>query len=112
MNIANYKEYCFANYKSTNEEIDGLKLGDVVITDYDHQGQYNPKIGIIIQIRILDDVNDEYIRIDIGGMYSSKSLRLATDEEIQQYRPNILTENFNKIAVQKWDLFKPSPIIK
>ena len=102
MNIANYKEYCFADYKSTNEEIDGLKLGDVVITDYDHQGQYNPQIAIIIQIRKFDDVNDEYIRIDIGGMYSSKSLRLATDEEIQQYRPNILTENFNKIRAQRW----------
>lgn len=114
MNIANYREYCFAYYKSTHEEIDGLKLGDVVITDYDHQGQYNPQIGIIIQIRKFDDVNykyirkfddvndDEYIRIDIGGMYSSKSLRLATDEEIQQYRPNILTENWNKIRAQKW----------
>ena len=54
-------------------------------------------------IRKFDDVNDdEYIRIDIGGMYSSKSLRLATDEEIQQYRPNILTENWNKIRAQKW----------
>lgn len=102
MNIANYKEYCFADYSSTDEEIDSLKLGDVVITDYDHQGQYNPQIGIIIQIRKFDDVNDEYIRIDIGGMYSSKSLRLATDEEIQQYRPNILTENFNKIRAQRW----------
>ena len=102
MNIANYREYCFGYYKSTHEEIDGLKLGDVVITDYDHQGQYNPKIGIIIQIRILDDVNDEYIRIDSCGMCSSKSLRLATDEEIQQYRPNILTENWNKIRAQKW----------
>ena len=103
MNIANYREYCFGYYKSTHEEIDGLKLGDVVITDYDHQGQYNPQIGIIIQIRKFDDVNDdEYIRIDIGGMYSSKSLRLATDEEIQQYRPNILTENWNKIRAQKW----------
>ena len=114
MNIANYREYCFGYYKSTHEEIDGLKLGDVVITDYDHQGQYNPQIGIIIQIRKFDDVNykyirkfddvndDEYLRIDIGGMYSSKSLRLATDEEIQQYRPNILTENWNKIRAQKW----------
>ena len=102
MNIANYKEYCFADYSSTDEEIDGLKLGDVVIIDYDHQGQYNPKIGIIIQIRILDDVNDEYIRIDSCGMCSSKSLRLATDEEIQKYRPNILEENWNKEKAKEW----------
>lgn len=98
MNLKNYKEYCFANYKSVLIETNNnLKLGDVVMCHTDEDGNSCTEIGIIIQINYRDEV-----RLDSCGMIPTKNVRLATDSEIEQYRPNILEENFNKEQAEKW----------
>ena len=77
MNIKNYKDYAAFDYEQS--ECPNYNLGDVVIND-------SNEIGIIIQIH--DE--DEY-RTDEFGNVSSSEIRMATDEEIKKYRPNILT---------------------
>jgi hypothetical protein len=98
MNLQNYKEYSFANYKSAAEQTSkGFRLGDVVIVEKDWEGNEKKEIGIILQIR------SEYeVRLDSEGNTPESQFRLATDEEIQKYRPNILEENWNKIKAQRW----------
>lgn len=98
MNLQNYKEYSFANYKSAEEQTSkGFRLGDVVIVTQDWEGNKVHEIGIILQI------HSEYeVRLDSCGNTSESQFRLATDEEIQKYRPNILEENWNKIKAKAW----------
>ena len=98
MNLQNYKEYSFANYKSVEKKTSrGFQLGDVVIVEKDWEGNEVHEIGIILQI------HSEYeVRLDSEGNTHESQFRLATDEEIQKYRPNILEENWNKIKAQRW----------
>ncbi|MFA5068081.1 MAG: hypothetical protein WC466_08635 [Candidatus Izemoplasmatales bacterium] len=82
MNIKNYKDYAWLDYPS--KECKVYQLGDVVINNEND-------IGIIIQIH-----DCEEYRTDAFGNVSSSEIRMATDEEIQKYRPDILTPpNFN-----------------
>ena len=98
MNLQNYKEYLFANYKSVEKKTSrGFQLGDVVIVTQDWEGNPSHEIGIILQI------HSEYeVRLDSEGNTHESQFRLATDEEIQKYRPNILEENWNKVKAKKW----------
>ena len=98
MNLKNYKEYSFANYKSIEKETSkGFRLGDVVIVTQDWEGNPSHEIGIILQI------HDKYeVRLDSDGNTFESQFRLATDKEVQMYRPNILNENWNKEKAKGW----------
>ncbi len=68
-----------------------------MIVTQDWEGNPSHEIGIILQI------HSEYeVRLDSEGNTHESQFRLATDEEIQKYRPNILEENWNKIKAQRW----------
>ena len=101
MNLSNYLEYCMNVYPIELEETEnGIKLGDVVIRENNEK----PEIGIVVQI----SKNFGELRTDDFGMVSVEQVRLASDQEIQKYRPNILKENWNKdkhklvTLVQDW----------
>lgn len=83
MNLQNYKEYSFANYKSVEKKTSrGFQLGDVVIVEKDWEGNEKKEIGIILQI------HSEYeVRLDSEGNTHESQFRLATDEEIQKVPP-------------------------
>ena len=101
MNLSNYLEYCMNVYPIELEKTEnGIKLGDVVIRENNEK----PEIGIVVQI----SKNFGELRTDDFGMTSTEQVRLASDQEIQMYRPNILKENWNKeknqliTLVQDW----------
>lgn len=80
MNIPNYGNYGCFPYISRVSPLDKYKLGDVVINQ-------NNEIGVVIQM------HDSFeFRTDMFGNTSNDEVRLATDEEIKKYRPNILNE--------------------
>ena len=97
MNLPNFMAYCPMFYQSTGNGIskNGIALGDVVI-DKDNN------IGIVIQIKAWED----QVRLDLGDncIVGEKTIRLATDEEIAKYRPNILKENFNEEKMKKYEV--------
>lgn len=78
MNLPNYKNYGFTLYPS--EKPTEYELGDVIINDEN-------KVGVVIQIHS----NDEF-RVDHFGNTSSDEVRLATQWEIDTFRPNLLEE--------------------
>lgn len=79
MRIQNYLSYgmCIYDNAVTNA---AYNLGDVVIND-------DNEIGVVIQLH----GNGEF-RVDMFGNTSDSEVRMASDEEIKKYRPNILTE--------------------
>ncbi|WP_315043594.1 hypothetical protein [Capnocytophaga sputigena] len=97
MNLPNFMAYCSMFYQSTGSGIskNGIALGDVVI-DKDNN------IGIVIHIRAWED----RVRLDLeeNCIVGDKTVRLATDEEIAKYRPNILKENFNEEKMKKYEV--------
>jgi len=80
MKIANYINYGMCIYENKLSCNDKYKLGDVVIND-------DKFIGVIIQIHSRSE-----FRTDMFGNTSDSETRIASDEEINQYRPNILKE--------------------
>ena len=97
MNLPNFMAYCPTFYQSTGTGIskNGIALGDVVI-DKDNN------VGIVIQIKAWEDK----VRLDLGENHivGDNTVRLATDEEIAKYRPNILKENFNEEKFKKYEV--------
>ncbi len=89
MNIKNYKEYGYFKYKSA--ECTEHKFGDVVIS------KSGEGVGIIIQIH----EKGEY-RTDKFGNCSLSEIRLATDDEIRELRPELFTEKHGKF--QRFDI--------
>ena len=80
MNIKNYINYGMCIYESNVTGKDDYRLGDVVINKEN-------EIGVIIQMHESNE-----FRTDMFGNASTSEVRLATDEEVGQYRPNILEE--------------------
>lgn len=97
MNLPNFMAYCPMFYQSSGTGIskNGIALGDVVIDE-------NNNIGIVIQVKAWEDK----VRLDLGENHivGDKTIRLATDEEIEKYRPNILKENFNEEKMKKYEV--------
>ncbi|WP_314278044.1 hypothetical protein [Capnocytophaga sputigena] len=97
MNLPNFMAYCPMFYQSSGTGIskNGIALGDVVI-DKDNN------IGVVIQIKAWEDK----VRLDLGQNHivGDKTIRLATDEEIEKHRPNILKENFNEEKMKKYEV--------
>lgn len=80
MNIPNYVNYGMCIYESQVTGLDKYKLGDVVIDDQND-------IGVVIQVHSQDE-----FRTDMFGNASAREVRMATDEEISLYRPDILKQ--------------------
>jgi hypothetical protein len=80
MNIPNYKNYGFTIYESSVRATDQYKLGDIVINKEN-------EIGVIIQIHSANE-----FRVDMFGNTSTDEVRLATQDEVNTYRPNVLNE--------------------
>lgn len=97
MNLPNFMAYCPMFYQSSGTGIskNGIALGDVVIDE-------NNNIGIVIQVKAWEDK----VRLDLGENHivGDKTIRLATDEEIEKHRPNILKENFNEEKMKKYEV--------
>lgn len=78
MNLLNYINYGMCIYENTVSENDTFKLGDVVINKAN-------EIGVIIQIH---EPNE--FRTDMFGNCSTPEIRMATDTEITEQRPDLL----------------------
>jgi len=81
MNLTNYLEYGMCVYKNNISNDDDYKLGDIVINK-------DNEIGVIIQVH---EPNE--FRSDMFGNCSSSEIRLATQDEINKYRPDIKKQN-------------------
>ena len=77
MNLPNYVNYGMCVYENNISENDLFELGDVVINE-------DNEIGVVIQIH-----SESEFRVDMFGNTSVDDVRLATDKEIEQFRPNI-----------------------
>jgi hypothetical protein len=77
MNLPNYLNYGMCVYDNNTSDNDSFKLGDVVINE-------DNEIGVIIQVHEPCE-----FRADMFGNVSDSEIRLATDKEIEQFRPNI-----------------------
>jgi len=86
MNL-NHKNYALFNYVSVECE-NPFKLGDVVIKPNDWDGEPCNEIGVVIQIH---DENE--LRTDMFGNEDVSMLRMATDEEIKNFRESLLESN-------------------
>jgi hypothetical protein len=86
MNL-NHKNYALFNYVSVECE-NPFKLGDVVIKPNDWDGTECNEIGVVIQIH---DENE--LRTDMFGNEDISMLRMATDEEIKNFRKNLIESN-------------------
>lgn len=92
MNLSNYKDYAIFDYVNNISEDDDFQLGDVVIREVDDAGETNYDIGVIIQVH-----SKEEFRTDMFGNCDSSQIRLATQFDIDSYRPNLLNEgNFSQ----------------
>ena len=80
MNFPNYNNYACFDYNQNVSDKDEFQLGDVVINDEN-------QIGVIIQMH-----DTEEFRTDMFGNTDSDQVRLATQWEIDSFRPNIHNE--------------------
>jgi hypothetical protein len=80
MIIQNFEDYAAFDYENNFSSSDNYLLGNVVINDEN-------EIGVIIQVH-----GDGEYRTDMFGNCSESEIRMATDDEIIMYRPNILKE--------------------
>jgi hypothetical protein len=89
MNNPNYISYCRFDYTSNISKKDKYKLGDIVF----HIKQQ--EVGIIIQIQDTDN-----FRTDMFGNTHCSEIRLATQNDIDMFRPEVsetsIDKNFNK----------------
>jgi hypothetical protein len=88
MKVSNHKLFCCFEYDSTTST--KFKLGDIVIKYpnelYDDMDD-KPEIGVIIQIHS----ENEY-RTEMFGNCSSSEIMLASQNEIDLYKPNVFTD--------------------
>lgn len=94
MNIPNYEDYACMNYENNISGHDDFQLGDVVIREIDELGDTTNEIGVIIQVHSPDE-----FRTDMFGNTYTDDIRLATQFEIDTYRPNILSEGTLKLKL-------------
>ena len=85
MKVKNHQGFAFTKYNQTKLDNHTYGLGDIVIADKEEDP--SSKIGVIIQLH-----GDGDYRLDSIGNQSPSDFRLATLQEIKQYRP-LLTED-------------------
>ena len=74
-----HKKYSLFEYESKDIDRNPFQLGDVVINDRN-------EIGVVIQ---LYDISEGDLRADMFGNFPADQLRLATDQEIKKFRPEL-----------------------
>ncbi|MBK5721362.1 hypothetical protein JGH11_10805 [Dysgonomonas sp. Marseille-P4677] len=93
MKVLNYKKFAHSDYENTGDNYH--MLGEVVFKTNELKDGNNP-IGVIIQIHGYD----EY-RTDMYGNTNDGEIRIATIEEIEQYRPDLLSDIVTNIEIAK-----------
>jgi hypothetical protein len=94
MKVLNHKEFCYFDYES---EVNPNKyqLGDILYKEYTDENNYTgenqePEIGVVIQT-----FDDGDVRTDMWGMCSESEVSLATLEQVDLYRPNLIQQISN-----------------
>jgi len=86
MKVRDHLKFCCFEYTSTTEKTK-YELGDIVIgITSDNLNE----IGVVIQIH-----DQTELRTDMFGNASISEIRLATEDEINQYRNGIENEEHN-----------------
>jgi hypothetical protein len=85
MNILNYRRYACFEYISNESTV--FQLGDVVFKQQMYNGEDQSEIGIILQIH-----SENEFRTDMFGNCSTSEITLATMEQVQMYRPDIIPD--------------------
>lgn len=83
MNITNYRRFARFEYVSNQSTV--FQLGDVVFKQQMYNGKDQSEIGIILQIH-----GENEFRTDMFGNCSTSEITLATMEQVQLYRPDII----------------------
>lgn len=78
MKVKDYRDYALFDYNSIVGKQDDFQLGDIVINDEN-------KIGVIIQVH-----EPSEFRVDMFGNCGSDEIRLASEEEVKEYRLELL----------------------
>tara|TARA_R110000868_G_scaffold203970_1_gene451988 strand:+ start:336 stop:605 length:270 start_codon:yes stop_codon:yes gene_type:complete len=82
-----YAKFEYNDGHSGDHTKNPFQRGDVVIKPIGTDENLTPEIGVVLQ------VHDEYeLRTDCFGNESIDYVRLATNEEIQKYRPKLLVD--------------------
>ena len=91
MKVLNHKEFCHFDYES---EVNPNKyqLGDILYKEYTEENEFTgenqgSEIGVVIQT-----FSDGDVRTDMWGMCSESEVSLATLEQVDLYRPNLIQE--------------------
>jgi hypothetical protein len=84
MKVKNHKEFAFTDYNQYPQKEHIFELGEVVINKYN-------EVGVIIQLH-----EDLDYRTDMFGNCSESEIRLATLDEIKNYRFDILIMLMNE----------------
>jgi len=82
MKVTNYKDFALFKYESSS--CTNYGLGDIVLKESIEPTQAIIEIGVIIQVH----QQNEY-RTDMFGNCDANEIRLATQEEIEKYRPEL-----------------------
>ena len=87
--VKDYKKYSKFEYESDeNISKNKLQLGDVCISYHNSFYGNQPRVGIVVQIL----KGGEMVRTDDFGVKYSNTLKLATKQEIENFRPELLFE--------------------
>jgi hypothetical protein len=84
MKVPNWKKYAMCDYSLHSFKSNNFEVSDIVINE-------DNEIGVIIQIRD----NDEY-RTDMFGNCCTSEIKLATEQQINEFRPNVMTDGSKK----------------
>jgi hypothetical protein len=91
MRVVDHKEFCYFDYES---EVNPNKyqLGDILYKEYTEENEFTgenqgSEIGVVIQT-----FSDGDVRTDMWGMCSESEVSLATLEQVDLYRPNLIQE--------------------
>jgi hypothetical protein len=91
MRVVNHNKFCYFDYES---EVNPNKyqLGDILYKEYTEENEFTgenqgSEIGVVIQT-----FSDGDVRTDMWGMCSESEVSLATLEQVDLYRPNLIQE--------------------
>lgn len=85
MNILNYKQFACFDYESKESSL--IKLGDIVFKKDTYQGKDISEIGVVIQVH-----EEREFRADMFGNACISEVTIATREQVQKYRPELIKE--------------------
>ena len=92
MKVVDHKKFCYFDYEN---EVNPHKyqLGDILYNDYSDvyvdsgEETMKPEIGVVIQT-----FDDGDVRTDMWGMCCESEVSLATLEQVDLYRPELIQE--------------------